>query len=546
MRKKTLPKPIYIFGHRHPDNDSICSSVAYAHLKNQTDPHNLYIPARLGAAPPETVWAFNRWGVDLPQEIKHMHTRVGDVMSSQVITIKHDRPMLEAGHMMRDNDLRALPVVDDAGHVLGLLSQRSLALRYLEETEIGGFAEKPVTVGLLATAVAGRILVGTPETVVSGAVQIAAAEPETAVETINPGDVLILGNRKRTQPLALEAGASVLVLTMGIEPEPSVLELARQKGATIILSDARSYEVARRISLAQPVGDVMDTELTLTTPESLLSVAQDDLFSSSQRELVVVDEDRRCVGVLTRTDVARGTKRRAILVDHNEASQSAPGIEDAAVVEIIDHHRVGDIQSAGPILFLNMPVGSTATIVALRYEEMGIEPPVKIAGIILSALLTDTVLLKSPTSTQTDERIAKKLAALCGVDYMQYGMELFKSKSGGEEFSAKNAVNRDLKEYRAGDFVIAIAQYETVDLEEVYEHRSEVIASMEQLRENKEYDVVVLMGTDIVREGSEMFAVGNLKLAGRAFNADFSQGSVWMDGVLSRKKQVAARFMDAV
>lgn len=538
-------KPIYVFGHRHPDNDSICSAVAYAYFKNATDPNNTYIPARLGPVPRETKWAFEKWGATLPEEISHIHTRVGDVMSSHVIMIKADRPMAEAGRVMRENDLRALPVVDDEGHVLGLLSQRSLAVRYLEETQIAGFGDMPVSVERLAQAVGGQILVGDKDRVVRGRVHIAAAEPETAVGAIAPGDVLILGNRKRTQPLALEAGASVLIITMGIRPDDEVLELAREKQAVIILTQEASYAVARRTSLAQAVGDIMDTDLTLTTPEALLTDAQDDLFSSAQRELVVVDGERRCVGVLTRTDVARGGKRRVVLVDHNEASQSAQGIEDAAVIEIVDHHRVGDIQSAGPIMFLNMPVGSTATIIAMRFFELKTELPKEIAGILLSALLTDTVLLKSPTTTEIDHTIAEKLCAVLGVDMMAYGMELFKSKSEGVSFSAKAAVNADLKEYRAGDHVIAIGQYETVDLSEVFEHREQVICEMNTLVEQRGYDVVVLMATDIIREGSEMFAVGNLKIADKAFDTSFENGSVWMDGVLSRKKQVAARFMDA-
>lgn len=538
-------KPIYVFGHRHPDNDSICSAVAYAHFKNATDQSNTYIPARLGPVPRETKWAFERWGATLPEEITHIHTRVGDVMSSNVITIAAESPMLEAGRLMRENDLRALPVLDSEGHVLGLLSQRSLAVRYLEEVSIAGFGEIPVSVERLAQAVEGEILVGDKDRIITGAVHIAAAEPETAVGAISPGDVLILGNRKRTQPLALESGAAVLIITMGIAPEPEVLELARQKNAVIILTQEPSYAVARRSSLAQAVGDIMDTELTLTTPEALLTDAQDDLFSSAQRELVVIDGDRKCVGVLTRTDVARGGRRRVVLVDHNEAAQSAQGIEEASVVEIVDHHRVGDIQSAGPIMFLNMPVGSTATIVATRYFEAGIEVPKHIAGILLSALLTDTVLLKSPTTTSIDHEVAERLSSICAVDMMEYGMELFRSRSAGATFSAKGAVNTDIKEYRAGDHVIAIGQFEAVDLKDLFDHRAEVVSEMNALLEQHGYDVVVLMATDIIREGSEMFAVGTLKIAEKAFGVSFENGSVWMDGVLSRKKQVAARFMDA-
>jgi len=538
-------KPIYVFGHRHPDNDSICSAVAYAHLKNIVDPENSYIPARLGEVPRETQWAFERWGATLPEYISHIHTRVGDVMSAEVVTITANQPMIDAGDIMRGRGPRALPVVDDEGRVIGLLSQHSLATRYLEEVETIGFTERSVTASLLARAVSGEIIVGESERTVTGSVHIAADEPETVASVIAPGDVVIVGNRVRTQPLAIEADAGVLIVTMGKTPVREVLDLAREKGTAIILTEFGSYEVARKISMAQSVGDIMDTELTLTTPESLLSEASGDLFSSVQRELVVVDGDRRCVGILTRTDVARGGKRRVVLVDHNEQLQSAVGIEDAAVVEIVDHHRVGDIQSAGPILFLNMPVGSTATIVALRFFEQNVAIPREIAGILISALLTDTVVLKSPTTTKIDHEIVERLASILGIDYMEYGMELFKSKSNGAKFSAKGALNADIKEYRAGDLVIAIGQYETIDLSEVLDNREAVKKEMEALLETKGYDIVVLMATDIIREGSEMFVSGKEHMAERALGVTLKDGSAWMDGVLSRKKQVASRFMDA-
>lgn len=538
-------KPTYVFGHRNPDNDSICSAVAYAHLKNILDPENLYVPARLGNAPQETMWAFDRWGVELPQVISHIHMRVSDAMTANPVTIHATKTMVDAGKIMHENDLRALPVVDDEGRVIGLLSQRRLAMRYLEEKEIGGFSQIPVSVKLLADAVNGEILVGDEDQVISGNVEIAASEPGTALQAFNKGDVVILGNRRRTQPLAINAGIAALVITMGEAPEKDVLDLAREKGCAIILTKARTYETARRISLAQAVGDIMDTELALTSPDNLLSEAADDLLASTQRELVVVDEDRRVVGILTRTDLARRGKRRVVLVDHNESSQSAPGIETASVVEIVDHHRVGDIQSSGPILFLNMPVGATATIVALRFFETNTEMPTGIAGILLSALLTDTVLLKSPTTTPIDHEVSEKLASIAGVEVMQYGLELFSSKSSGKAFDVATMLTTDLKEFRVGENVIAIVQYEAVSLDELYARVQEVRDGMDTLRAGRNYDLLVLMATDIIREGSEIFVSGKVKIAERAFDTSFESGSVWMPGVLSRKKQIASRFMDA-
>jgi len=537
--------PILVFGHKNPDNDSIVSAVAYAHLKNLTDPDNVYLAARLGPVPVETRWVFDRFGAELPVEISHVHTRVRDVMTAEVITVGAGEPMLEAGRLMREHQVRALPVADADGAVLGLVSQRMLAERYLEETEIVGFAEMPVSVERLARVLDGRVLAGDPDALVAGDVLIGAAEPETMAARIKPGDVLIVGDRVRTQPAALEAGVACLIVTTGAEPSPEVVALARTRGVAVIATPQDTYSAARLVALAHAVGDLMETDALVMGPETLLAEAAEDLLGSHHREAIVAGDSGRIEGILTRTNVARGMRRRVVLVDHNEAAQSATGIEGASVVEIVDHHRVGDIQTAGPILFLNLPVGSTATIVATRYEQLGVAVPPSIAGVLLSAVLTDTVLLKSPTTTETDRRIVEKLAGIAGVEPLEFGMEVFRSRSAGSVFSAQQVVTSDIKEYRAGDTVAAIAQYETVDLSQVMDRADEVRAAMEAYRAAHGCDLVVLMATDIVREGSEILAVGKVRVAERALGVSLADGSAWMPGVLSRKKQIAARFVEA-
>ncbi|HET6351206.1 MAG TPA: putative manganese-dependent inorganic diphosphatase [Coriobacteriia bacterium] len=537
--------PVLVFGHRNPDNDSICSAVGYAHLKNLVDPDNVYVPARLGPAPRETQWVFERFGVSLPEEITHVRTRVRDVMSENVVTVATSMSMLDAGRLMRGKGVRALPVVDADGVLQGLLSQRMLAERYLEETEIAGFTQMAVEVGALAQVLDGELLVGDASALLSGNVRIGASEPTTVAEYLVEGDVLIVGNRIRTQPLALASGAACLVVTGGNRPADEVLELARANGAALILTKHDTYSAARLVSLAHPVSDLMETEVLRVGPETLLAEAAEDLLGSKHRDAVVTDEHGGVVGILTRTDIARGIRRRVVLVDHNESSQSAHGIEEAEVVEIVDHHRVGDIETAGPILFLNLPVGSTATIVANRYEQLGVEVPESIAGILLAALLTDTVILKSPTTTDLDRATCERLAKRVGVDPVQFGVEVFRARTSGDAFSATEIARTDLKEYRAGDTLCAIAQYESVDLGPVMEHADEIAASMKALADQRGYDLVVLMATDIVREGSEIFAVGKTRLAERAFGIDLGSGSAWMPGVLSRKKQIAAPLVRA-
>ncbi len=537
--------PVLVFGHKNPDNDSVCSAVAYAHLKNLVDTVNVYVPARLGPVPPETEWVFSRFGVELPEEIAHVHTRVRDVMTADVVTVEAGTTMLDAGRLMRERDVRALPVVSD-GIIRGLINQRILAEAYLGETEIRGFSEVAVTVDHLVEVLDGELLAGSPETTLSGGVLIGAMEPETMRGYISPGDTLIVGDRRRTQPMALEAGVACLIVTGGHRPADAVLDLANERGAAVVLTSHATFTTARLVNLSHTVGDVMDTDVLTFDPDMLLSEAVEDLLASTHREAVVLAADRSATGILTRTNIARGDRRRVVLVDHNEIAQSAPGVEETTVMEVVDHHRIGDIQTTGPILFLNIPVGATATIVAMRYEELGVVVPEAMAGILLAAILTDTVLLKSPTTTDTDREVAARLAQRIGVDAVEFGMEMFRARTAGRTFSAEQAVKADLKEYRAGETLAAIGQIETVDVAEVMDHVDEVRTVMESLLEAREYDLVLLMVTDVVREGSEIVAVGKVRLAERALDVSLSEsGSAWMDGVLSRKKQIAARLVDA-
>lgn len=298
-------------------------------------------------------------------------------------------------------------------------------------------------------------------------------------------------------------------------------------------------------SLSQKVSELMMTNVMLFDSEDILNEMVDDLIASELREGVVLDEAGHAIGIVTRSDVATPPKRKVILVDHNEVRQAANGIEEAEVVEIVDHHRIADVATRNPIQFLNLPLGSTATIVCLEYARAGIEIPANIARVLLSAILTDTVILKSPTTTDIDREQAELLAKRAGEDVLDFGLRVFKCRGAEDSMPIKELVEADSKEFQLGDDVILIAQHETVDLPGVMAREDEIREHMRTLKETHGYVVVLLMATDIIAEGTQLLAEGDLKIVNRAFGIECTgTGGTWMPGVLSRKKQIASRILN--
>lgn len=324
----------------------------------------------------------------------------------------------------------------------------------------------------------------------------------------------------------------------------------RYIAATDALEDGNMNEMAVAgnliASLGQKVNDITETDVLVLDKEGLLKEAIEDLMASELREAVVLNDEGMAIGIVTRTDVAVRPKRKVVLVDHNETRQAANGIEEADVVEIVDHHRIADVMTANPIKFLNLPVGSTATIVSMEFQRHGVEIPSDIASVLLSAIMTDTVILKSPTTTFVDREQVAYLADIAGVDAMEFGLAVFKCRGGEDSMPVERLVGADAKEFQLGDATVLIAQRETVDLPAVLKREDEIREHMRRLREDHNYEFVLLMVTDIVAEGSQFLCEGNRRIVNRVFGIECTgEGGTWMPGVLSRKKQVAARILGA-
>lgn len=446
---------VIVVGHKNPDNDSISSAVAYAYLKNQLAERlatsERYEPVRLGPLPPESAWLLSEYNIAEPKLISHVHTRVGDVMSTPPCSININESMLEAGRLLRKHNIRSLVVLDDEDNFKGVISTRAIAERYIAATD--------------------------------------------AITEDNDN--------------AAEQVASSLIS-----------------------------------SLSQTVGELMYTNVMKLEAEDVLHTVVDDMIASELREAVVVNDEGKAVGIVTRSDVATPPKRKVILVDHNEIRQAVAGIQEAEVVEVVDHHRIADVTTAHPILFINKPIGSTATIVTMEYRLHDVGIPKGIAALLLSAILTDTVILKSPTATQTDRDQVSYLSEILEVDPTEFGLSVFRARGGDAEMPIKELVENDSKEFPVDDKIVLIAQHETVDLDAVMQREDEIRNHMRNLLENHGYETVVLMVTDILAEGTQLLAEGNRKLVNKAFGIECTgKGGTWMPGVLSRKKQVAAKIL---
>lgn len=322
----------------------------------------------------------------------------------------------------------------------------------------------------------------------------------------------------------------------------------RYISATDVLEEGSANEMAVAsdliASLGQKVDDIIETDVLVLDKGVLLKEAIEDLMASELREAVVLDDEGFAIGIVTRTDVAVRPKRRVILVDHNETRQAVNGIEEAEIMEIVDHHRIGDVTTSNPIKFLNMPVGSSATIVALEYQRLGIEVPPSIARVLLSAIMTDTVILKSPTATDYDREQVERLASIAGVDPIEFGLSVFKCRGREDGMPVEKLVGADSKEFQLGDSVVLIAQHETVDLPAVMQREQEIREHMRSVLKAHDYEFVLLLVTDIMAEGSQFICEGNRRIVNRVFGIDCTgEGGTWMPGVLSRKKQVAAKIL---
>jgi manganese-dependent inorganic pyrophosphatase len=536
---------IYVTGHRNPDLDSIASAIGYAELKSRLDPDNEYVPVRLGEPNAQTEWALERSGAPLPTVMSHVFLRVRDVMRERFPVARHDEPVRSVGLTMARENLDIVPIVDADGRLIGVMTERALAHRYIRESRTTStLVDAPTTVGKIVEVLDGELIQG-EDRMVEGRVWVHSIDPGRSESKISAGDVVVVGNRVDAQRQALDLGAALLVASNGGRPEQEILDLAGERDATVVVSPLDSYVSSRMITLAAPCRALADTDPLTVDRDDLVSEIAEDIKDVHYRAAVAVDGAGKPCGLITRSDLVSPRPRRVLLVDHAEQAQSVPGVEEAEIVEILDHHHIGSIETRIPVRATFDPVGSTATLVVERFRQNGMEPSPAAAAMLLAAVLSDTVLLNSPTATERDRVVVDYLERSLGVDAKAIGGEMFEAGSDVTDVSADEIVRRDSKEYTLGNGdTIAIAQIEVVG-KGLLERDAELREALERMRDSSGHSFAALMVTDILSKGTDLLVAGDATPVERAFGRELENGSLPLPQVMSRKKQVAPKLLAA-
>jgi manganese-dependent inorganic pyrophosphatase len=538
-------KPIYTIGHRNPDTDSICSAIGYAHLKSELGEN--VVAARAGKINAETKFVLEHFNLPQPLLITDLYPRVKDITLDCKTVVKETDNLRKLGAIMREQSLKSVPVVDANQNLVGIVTVSDLAQRYFQELSMQNLSEAKIALRDIIAVVDGEVIVNADQSVkVEGNVRIAAGSSRMIEKIVKKNDVVLIGDRTDEAIFeCIKQEIACLIVTGSGRVSADVVEEAEAKHTLIISTPYDTYTCARLINQCVPVSRIMQKNITAFKPTDMLSDIKGTMEATNFRNYPVV-ENGRLVGLVSRDQLMVPEKDRVILVDHNERNQAVEGIEEVKVVEIIDHHRLGGIQTSEPIFARQEPVGSTATIVANLYAYYNVEIPKHIAGVLLSAILSDTVLFKSPTCTPYDKKTAEKLAAIAGLDIQTYGIAMLKAGSGIGNMTPAEITKNDLKEFQIGDYRIIVSQISVMDTAEVLALQEQLLDSMKDICEKEGYDMSLVMVTDIIKEGTWLLYTGNPKtLIGEAFKKDASGNALYLPGVMSRKKQIIPPLSEA-
>lgn len=532
---------VYVSGHKNPDTDSICSAIAYSYLLNATNKYNA-VPVRLGEVNRETEYILKRFGVEHPVLLKTVKQKVEDLNYDKVTVFSKDLTLKTAWFLLKQQNLKSAPILDEHGQLLGLLSTSNIIEGYMDQwdSEVLKKAKTPVE-NVIDTLEANVIYLNEALKVINGDIHIAAMSGNEAKKRIHENDVVIVGgDRSDDLEELISVKPSLIILTGSLTSNEHVVNKCKEQGISIVSTPFNTYQTSQQIVQAVPVEYVMiKGDIKTFSTDDTLDYMKEVMSETRYRGYPVIDLNNRCVGSISRFALLKGLRKKVILVDHNERGQSIPGIEEADILEIVDHHRVADIQTVGPLLFRGEPLGSTATIVTRMFEEQDVEMPSHIAGLLLGAVVSDTLLFKSPTCTPVDTKIAKKLAQIAGVDIQEFAMEMFKAGTSLVGKTVDEIFNQDFKKFSFDNLQVGVAQVNSMDIEGFLPYKKDMLDYMNKFAEDNNLEFTLLLLTDIINANSEIFVGGpRPELVEKAFNVQLTDRQGTLEGVISRKKQV--------
>ena len=543
-----------VIGHRNPDTDSICSAICYANLKQAVTGEE-YMPARAGHVNGETQFVLDYFGAEEPQLVEDVRTQVRDIEIRKTKGVADNISLKRAWNIMQENNVVTIPSVREDGTLEGLITVGDITKTYMNIYDSSILSKANTQYSNIIETLEAELIIGSAEAYFDqGKVLIAAANPDLMEFYIEPHDLVILGNRYESQLCAIEMGADCIIVCEGAAVSMTIKKIAQERGCTIIATTYDTYTAARLINQSMPISYFMTREHLITfNSDDYIDEIREVMASKRHRDFPILDKDGRYLGMISRRNLLGAKGKQVILVDHNEKNQAVAGIENAEILEIIDHHRLGTIQTMSPVFFRNQPLGCTATIIYQMYQEAGIKVEPKIAGLLCSAIVSDTLLFRSPTCTPVDEMAARALADIAGIDIEKYAMEMFSAGSNLKDKSDEEIFYQDFKRFTSGKVTIGVGQITSLNGGELDKLKGRMEAFMEKALENNGLDMIFFMLTNILTETTELICEGQgaLQLAGKAFHQDIElleeeglkKPVLRLPGVVSRKKQLIPELM---
>jgi len=539
-------KKVYVIGHKNPDTDSICSAIAYANLKNQIS-EDEHVAKCAGLINEETQYVLERFGVEAPKLLSNVFLQVRDVDVNRLAGIKSNTSIKEAWAMMKEQNVYTIAVTRDES-LEGVISTGDIATSYMDVYDNKILAIARTQYQNIVNTLDGEIVTGNPHAYfVKGKVVVAASSPDLMEENIENDDLVILGNRYEVQLCAIELNASCIIVCEGAPVFRTIKKLAEERDIVVISTPHDAFTVARLINQSIPVKYFMNKKDTLTvfSTNDYVEEIKGEMTKQRTRDFPVLDKDGNYYGFISSRRLMDTSKRKLILVDHNEKTQAVDGVEQADILEIIDHHRLGGIETLGPVYFRNQPVGCTATIIYSLYKENKIEPDKTIASLLCAAIISDTLFFRSPTCTWIDEMTAKELAQIAGLDLKELAGSMFKAGSDLKGKTAEEICYQDFKQFTIGDVKFGVGQVNCMSQEELAEIKEILNPYLKKVAAKQKVDMVFFMLTNIMEVSTEILYYGkNAKeLVLEAFELPETTEEIYLQGVVSRKKQLIPAFV---